>query len=441
MKELMQQKKSAPSTGVTQRMTGATLVDNRPQLSVVQLADHRANSASAIHLADHRAAVVQRVLDAKQQQEFDELNQAEARPDLDLEERVKTLLRSVDKADKPQVGTLLKKFAGGVKAKKENEWEWNPQKVEAATHLEDASLEVLRRARQIADVTKGAVSLAPDPRDKTPLTTNTVVPLIEYKPGNKSGLGMWTGLLKMLKARPGVPTIHIISFQTVTGHTVQVTLSEHGSASAKDTPDYFVHDSRSVPYMNSQMGILPGAPGGPLAMDAEDTLDVNYVAFAQKIQLMKTTLGVNDAKIAEWMLMIIMSPSLAHGVILKEAPAIKKNQIDLMYELVTTWMLAEPARNKESNISGVMELELIEAGQRSFAQSLSKTDPKAHPMSHIGSESQGRDAEKGVRQDKPYNKVFGKQKQQLDDSYGDQARLGLIALVEFYTHACEAALE
>ena len=217
---------------------------------------------------------------------------------------------------------------------------------------------------------------------------------------------------------------------------------------------FFVHDTRANLVMHPHSGIQQARePEVEQALNAKgDTLNVSYAAFEQKIKLIERQLKVHDPKIAEWLLLIIMSPSIAPAAIRKQAPELTDHQLNIMYELVATWMLAEPARHASTMLSGVMELELIEAGRRTFAQSLAKSKKDAHPMSHIGSEAHGRDAEaaelsigQGGGRSKSFNanSVLNKQKEQLAATSGPSlmaAKTDLMRLVHFYTTELQQAI-
>jgi hypothetical protein len=426
-------------------------------LSIVQSKLNRAKHTKDVT----QRQVIQRVFSEAQKIELKALTEAPTAPDEKLRKRAQELLvKEADDEERLQVRLLISKFSIVKEKKKdvkaevpnskeqerkgvgrvEKSWDWNEDKRDVAVLLHGAQSVLMQRAFQIGQKAEQSAHLAPDPIENI-LVETTKVPVVSYHTGELAGLGLWTGLLKNLKSSDGKPRIHVICIETIDGKKINIRISEHTSHSSK-APDYFVHDSRAELYMHSASGIQQASPAHNPKLEEQlsahgDSLTVSYASFAKKIALMKAMNTITDAKIAEWMLMIIMSPSIATAVITRELPKIKAHEISMMYELVATWMLAEPARHQSSMISGIIELENIEGGRKTFDQALSSV---GHPMSHIGSEAHGRQAEldeqnvsSGKAKPAPQSQVGIKQKKQLDDTYGSHKKKELIELIEFYT--------
>jgi hypothetical protein len=414
-----------------------------------------------------RQNVLQRVLTGDAKTEAETLEAATAGPNEGLRARASALLKGltkpVDVEDRTRVLALVEKFsrpkaAAAVSASAEpkaKRWGWSPEQEGVARMLFLAQGKVFEAAERVGQLQtrERSTQIAQESADASapPVT----IPMVEYTPDQRAaGLGIWAQLLTELRGvEAQKDRLHVIHFRTIEGKVITVALSEHKS-SHNGKPDYFVHDSRATLVKTPASGIQQGRqPDLQAHLEARgDTLNVSYEAFVTKIALIKHQLEVADATVAEWLLLIIMSPSIAPAAIRRQAPKLTDGQLHVMYELVATWMLAEPARHASSMLSGVMELELIEAGAKTFAQSLSKTAGDAHPMSHIGSEAQGRDAEAaeisvgigvGVPKGMNVSKVLHKQSGQLATSFSPQlaaAEAGLEELVRFYTTELEETI-
>jgi hypothetical protein len=426
-----------------------------------------ATSNAAPHITVGGAGYsVQRKFTSTQQQEYDFLERQPAGPDEGLRKRAIALLQDLsqdkgnDQADTNMVKPLIGKFSAG-KGKpanqpnpqgQQNSWKWTDDQKRLAGLLFTAKQQILQAARQIRQRQGDPASLPVE--GAPPSQPPVVVQLFEYLPDQEQGgLGLWTGLVQALRQVQAANSLHIVRFTTIDGEQITVRLSHHLSHGAQQA-DYFVHDARARLVMTPAMGVqqerVPPEVQQQLAT-AGDTLDVSYKAFRQKIELIKRELGVADPVVARWLLLIIMSPSVAPAAIRRQAPECTRTHLDFLYELVATWMLAEPVRHTSSMLSGIMELELIEIGQRTFEQALVGIPGQGptHPMAHIGSESQGRDAERAEQAinaraaPSPINTVTRRQTEQLTASYGEApgaAELGLRELVQFYTQVVEQIL-
>jgi len=415
------------------------------------------------------SGIVQRVLTGDQQAVFNELDAEPAGENAALFARAQALRADLseakgnDETDRKAVGALIAKFTrgGGKKkvatapvTKEPKAWEWTGERQAAAALLGTARESVMASAAPSLVTGVGKQEIPADPRD--PNAVETSVPVVHHQPDPRAaGLGLWAGLVQGLETtKTPANTLHMLHFPNLLGGEIQVPLSQHASASESGAPDYFVHDARAPLVMHSTMGLMQGgAPPSAQASAAAssgETFDVSYKAFLAKLGHVKSVLKVGDPQLAEWMLMIVMSPSIAPAVIRDEAPEIDAAQLQTLFELVTTWMVAEPVRHASSMLSGVMELELIEQGGRTFEQALVGTDVSSptHPMSHIGSESQGRDAEqaedivrgKSGEMLQPFNQVTGKQMAELTQSFGSDAPAELAELVRFYTTEVQQTL-
>jgi Domain of unknown function (DUF4157) len=400
--------------------------------------------------------VTQRVLTPEQQAIFDRLSSAPLRADEELLQQARALMASLsgekgnDAADRKAVGSLMGKLREQKEAeasgKKEiKPWEWTPEMAGSAALLGSARERILAAAIPPTTSEGTPERIEADSRDKKPTTALVRVFHHELNP-REAGLGLWAGLLGTLKGSDApANSLHMLHFPNILGSEIKVPLSQHASASkaSRGAPDYFVHDIRAPLVMHSEMGLMQET-------SASSEHEVSYKAFAGKIKRIESSLKLTDAKVAEWMLMIIMSPSIAPAAIRDEAPGLTEEDLQILFDLVTTWMVAEPVRHASSMISGIMELELIEGGRRSFEQALTGANGESptHPMAHIGSESQGRDAEKmentlveeSGEKLKPVNQVILKQREELKQSYGPNAKAELDELVRFYTTEVQETL-
>jgi hypothetical protein len=451
-----------------------------PRVSHLAAAEEAANQGPHVRSVAQMAAtlnpgappaqhIVQRVLTSEQQAIFDELSIAPDGEDASLFARAQALRADLsddkgnDPADRKAVGALIAKFTrgGGKKkvvaspsAKEPKPWEWTDERRTAATLMGTARESVMAAALPSQVLGEETRIVGADPRDSNAF--EAPVRVRHHAPDPRAaGLGLWAGLVQSLEETDTLPnTLHMLHFPNLLGDEIQVPLSQHASATGSGAPDYFVHDARAPLVMHSTMGLMQGgAPPSAQASAAAssgETLDVSYKAFLAKLEHVKSVLKVGDPQLAEWMLMIVMSPSIAPAVIEDEAPEIDASQLQTLFELVTTWMVAEPVRHASSMLSGIMELELIEEGRRTFQEALVGTDVSSptHPMSHIGSESQGRDAEQaenlllgaGDLKGLNFNQVTAKQMAELTQSFGTNAPAELAELVRFYTTEVQQTL-
>jgi hypothetical protein len=361
------------------------------------------NGAVARLLGSTRPLSVQRWKDEKET--LKEIAELDAKPvghDEALRTRANALLgKAENPAEKMRVVELKQKFSkggtGGVKpvAVPTKLWEWSKEDKESAALLGDLWDRIRSKARQIKAAREETDRLAPDEREdkakRPPSATN--VPLYFYEVGDGSGLGLWAGLIDELR-KAKMNSVHRIRFVDLGGQSVTVVLSQHESAYDK-SPDYFVHDARAQLVYNSVSKIQQAAASLP---HQPKDFEVSYRAFADKLGAMRTELSskqpvaVTDKEIAAAALLVVRNPTTAHLEIMKTLPAATREHVGLLYELVSTWMLAEPTRHASSMVSGVVELELIRLGKKTFAQALADAPTGSHPMAHVGSESHGRQA-------------------------------------------------
>ena len=382
------------------------LADSSPQavaqLRLQELASGRQNHLSPVvqrwtpkddlpGLTETTAAI--RALDAERPHEYQEDRHEQFTRAGALVKEAKAVALSAEWKD--ALDALVKKFRGGKLTT------WNEDYVSGARALEAAQSSLLAQAEAIQGTPKGVRNLdqqltaASTATATTTTTTPTVatksVPVVRYESINENHIGLWLGLLKQLRTpSTRIDTIHEIVF-AAPDRPITVTLSQHRlvetppGGSEKESPDYMVRDARAALFYDHKVRQGADAEGKHEAKD----LSVSYAAFGRRLHAMKGTVDASDSDVARWMLLIIEEPLTAPEKIAGEC-RLDSDGLQLLFELVATWMLAEPVRHKSAMLSGIVELRLIMSGSQTFQDSLGAR----HPMQHQGSGQHGRKAER-----------------------------------------------
>ncbi|MCP3102749.1 hypothetical protein LZ198_28120 [Myxococcus sp. K15C18031901] len=137
---------------------------------------------------------------------------------------------------------------------------------------------------------------------------------------------------------------------------------------------------------------------------------VSYPAFLTRLTDTQRVHGTDDAVLAQAMLKMVKSPS-------EDPEGVPPAFLPLLRELLVTWMVAEPARDRSVIFNSVLSLQEIANGSKGFGHML--TDDGLHPMTGGGTAKAGRTAEtyeEKLLSGKPAgkaSKVEERQKQQL----------------------------
>jgi hypothetical protein len=395
--------------------------------------------------------LLQRQFTPEQQADFVEINkllsQGATDPGVLLARAEKLKGELKETADIEKLDKLIAKIQAPQKVvakPAEKPWLWTPEQRNVALELAKLRQELFAKAKSVqGSYGEGGVELDAHPDD--PKSETATVPVCDWEPDMApAGLRLWAGMVDALRAVKYTNALHFVVFKVQGGPPVVVRISTHASeyAPMRGQPDYLVHDSRAQLVMATGMGIQQRKQ--TVAETAEwqkkgDTLTVNYEAFTLKLALLQKELGgAPDALLADWLLRIIQMPGAAAESIRRDSKLVTDHHITVLYELASTWMLAEGVRNRTSLITGVLELELIKRGQRKLHDSVMAT----HPMAHIGSEGQGRAAEQSednlLNAQVPLNRnlVNAKQESQVADLGGIKA---VQQLLQQFTLAVEKA--
>jgi len=182
-------------------------------------------------------------------------------------------------------------------------------------------------------------------------------------------------------------------------------LAEHTKGSVKDNLVYLSLAGVSVPIAikpksaeNPEGEFIILGVGAPLVRNADKANEgiqtpksaeakhrVSYPAFIMKLATVRSAKEGNpvmdDAAIAGAMLQMVRDPHTAPASVMPD-------DLPIVVEAVTTWMVAEPARHPSVAFNSVMALETISEGEKTFASFMN--DAGEHPMSGSGTAKAGR---------------------------------------------------